>query len=304
MKPLLFWVSRLPFPILHRISDVGFLLLYFGVRYRRKTVRENLVRSFPEKAPNEIIRIEKQFYRNFADTLVETIKGFTISREELQSRVDFKSQDVAQELWRRGVNVAGISSHLANWEFIAQSISIEFQHLCLGVYKPLSDPKMNEAVVASRERFGMKMVPIRGVRRAIADAPDHPWLLGLLSDQAPHDYDKAFEVEFLGQKTYVVPGPGVLTVKLGLVPMWGGMRRTGRSRFEWWAEILTFDPPAKGWTEGDRAQMERISRAHRLSREDAEKALALILNYTVRLEAQIKMAPQDWLWSHRRWKNR
>jgi KDO2-lipid IV(A) lauroyltransferase len=148
------------------------------------------------------------------------------------------------------------------------------------------------------------MIPMKAVRRAIREDHGRPYLLGLLSDQAPHDYDKAFEVEFLNQQTFVVPGPGILTVQENLTPIWGWMRRTGRSRFEWGLEVLTFDPPRSGFTDSDRAQILRISKAHKISEADAARALALILSYSKKLEAQIEMAPQDWLWSHRRWKSR
>ncbi len=304
MIALLNLFSRLPFSVLHRVSDGIFLVLYSGLRYRRKVVRENLALAFPEKSEIERARIERLFYRNFADTLIETLKAFTMSEEELRSRIRFVSGDLARDLWQKQVNIAGISSHLANWEFLAQSLALDFEHLCYGVYKPLSSKRMNEAIVTSRERFGMKLVPMMRVRRALKEHQGRPYLLGLLSDQAPHDYEKAFEVVFLGQKTFVVPGPGILTVQLGLTPIWGWMRRIGRSQFEWGAEVLSTEPPEGGFSESDREQIERIARVHRISADQAGRALALIQRYSERLEAQIKMAPQDWLWSHRRWKSR
>ena len=76
---MIFWVrllSKLPFPVLHRISDGLYFLLYRMVGYRKRVVRENLLRAFPEKPLSEILSIEKAFFRNFTDILIETIKGF------------------------------------------------------------------------------------------------------------------------------------------------------------------------------------------------------------------------------------
>jgi len=304
MRILIELLSRLPFFVLHRISDLGYVLMYYGIGYRKKVVRENLARSFPEKSAQERLQIEKQFFRNFTDILIETIKTFTISEQELRSRIQFKTPEVARDLWEKQVNIAGISSHLANWELLAQSLSLDFKHLCFGVYKPLSNPKMNESVVRSRQRFGIRMVPMKAVRRAIRENHGRPYLLGLLSDQAPHDYERAFVVDFLNQKTHVVPGPGILTIQEGLTPIWGWMKRTGRSRFEWGVEVLGFDPPSGGFNASEQEQIQRIARVHKISEEEAARALALILSFSKKLEAQIKMAPQDWLWSHRRWKSR
>ncbi len=304
MKCLLTALSKLPFPVLHRISDSIAFFLYRVLKYRRKTVRENLLRAFPEMSEKQRLEIERDFYANFSDILIESIKNFSITEAELRSRCRFVNPEVAEELWNRRVNVAGISSHLANWEILALSLSLEFKHHCFGVYKPLANAEMDQWIKKSRTRFGIHMIPIKAVRQEIAGAPDKPWLLGLLSDQAPHDYEKAFRVTFLGQPTYVVPGPGLLTLEYGLVPIWGWMRRVGRSRFEWGVEILSEDPSGENWTDEDRAQIERLSRAHATPPKDIERALVLIRRYSERLEQKIREAPAEWLWSHRRWKSR
>lgn len=64
-------------------SDLLYIPLYYGVRYRRNIVRKNLVGSFPEKNQEEIIRIEKKFYHFFCDYMVETIKLFSMSKNRL-----------------------------------------------------------------------------------------------------------------------------------------------------------------------------------------------------------------------------
>jgi KDO2-lipid IV(A) lauroyltransferase len=307
MRPLIRLLSKLPFPVLHVLSSgIAFLMVrVFG--YRKKTVRGNLERSFPEKSKAEIRAIERQFYANFADILIETIKNFAITEAELRDRCRLTTPEVAKELWAKQVNVAGISSHLANWEILALSLSLEFQHHCYGVYKPLSDPKMDAEIRVSRQRFGIEMIPIKAVRGVLEQPPAKPWLLGLLGDQAPHDYEKAFEVQFLNQRTYVVPGPGLLTLEQGLTPIWGWMRRRpdlGRSRFEWGVEILSTEASGFEWTSADRAQIERIARVHAVSLETAERALALTRRVAERLEARIRENPADWLWTHRRWKAR
>jgi lauroyl/myristoyl acyltransferase len=56
------------------------------VGYRKKVVRTNLQNSFPEYAEEKRLLIERQFYGHFCDLIVESIKAFTISREELEKR--------------------------------------------------------------------------------------------------------------------------------------------------------------------------------------------------------------------------
>lgn len=302
---LLNMISMLPFPILHRLSDVSYFLVYVILGYRKKTVRENLRRSFPEKTEHEIIAIEKGFYRNFCDLMFETIKTSTIRKEEVLERCRLENPEFVEKLFQGGANVAGISSHMGNWEWMSLALSLSSRFKFLAVYKPLANSKLNKIVVGSRERFGAIFVPIKKLKVILDRSHDQPYLVGLLSDQAPHDYAKAFEFPFLNQSTYFVPGPGVLCVKRDLTPIYGWIRRVGRSRYEWKLEHLDEVIPAYlELTQEERTQVDRFSKAHRLSQEETVRALVITRKFVRRLEEEIKMAPQDWLWSHRRWKSR
>ncbi len=301
---LLAAVSRLPFFILHRFSDGLYYFLYYGLRYRRKVVRENLLRSFPERPLPEIVRIEKKFYSNFCDILIETLKNFSIPEKEFLDRCKYMTPGPEDQWFAEGRNIMGISSHLANWECLALALGHRFKQICYGVYKPLSNKKMDAFAVESRQHFGIRMIPIKKVREVMESPHDRPYVMGLLSDQAPHDYSRAFEVQFLNQKTFVVPGPGVLTVKNNLLPIWGWMRRTGRSRFEWGVEEIAVDAKTISWSEDDQKQIARMAEKHEMTLEQSAQALAIVIEYSKRLEAQIRSAPEDWLWSHRRWKSR
>ena len=65
------FMSVHPFWLLYLKSDFYFFLTYHVFRYRRKVVRENLLRSFPDKDLKSIKAIEKRFYLNLCDLVVE-----------------------------------------------------------------------------------------------------------------------------------------------------------------------------------------------------------------------------------------
>ena len=67
-----------PFWLLYICADLIYLISYYVVGYRKKTVLRNLKNSFPKKTDQEIHRITIAFYRHFADLVVETIKSFQI----------------------------------------------------------------------------------------------------------------------------------------------------------------------------------------------------------------------------------
>ena len=64
---LLWLYSSLPLCVQYVFSDFYYLVLYYLLRYRRRVVRRNLTHAFPEKSLEELIQIEKKFYRHLCD---------------------------------------------------------------------------------------------------------------------------------------------------------------------------------------------------------------------------------------------
>lgn len=82
---LLYLISLLPFWVIYLISDVAYGIIYYIVRYRRRVVDNNLALAFPEKTVAERQKIAKQFYKNFTDNFIETIKLLSISKKNSTS---------------------------------------------------------------------------------------------------------------------------------------------------------------------------------------------------------------------------
>lgn len=75
-------LSLLPLSALYILADGAYLLLYFVFGYRRKVVRENLLNALPDKTLEEILVIEKRFYRYLASLVFEIIKMGNISKKK------------------------------------------------------------------------------------------------------------------------------------------------------------------------------------------------------------------------------
>ena len=80
---------------MYLISDGLYLLVYHGIGYRKKVVFQNLKIAFPEKSDKERERIAKDFYHNFIDTIVETIKMISISNRTLNKRMGANIKSMA-----------------------------------------------------------------------------------------------------------------------------------------------------------------------------------------------------------------
>ena len=141
---LLKLLSCIPFRVMYVLSDCLYYVVYYIVRYRRPIVRRNLMESFPEKEEQEIIRIEKKFYRYFTDQVLESCKMATISPEEMSRRMKFTNMEAANAVLREGKTIGVYMGHYGNWEWVtAVSQHYQIPKKTFQIYKPLRHKAFN-----------------------------------------------------------------------------------------------------------------------------------------------------------------
>ena len=78
--------SYLPFFVLYFIADILYLFLYYVISYRKDVISKNISNSFGHLDPIERKKISKEFYKHLSDIMVESIKSFTITKNQLRKR--------------------------------------------------------------------------------------------------------------------------------------------------------------------------------------------------------------------------
>ena len=273
LKSIAIW----PYCVLHFLGDLIYPILYYVIRYRRKVVHNNLVNSFPEKSENEIIRIEKKFYRHFCSYVMETIKLMHVSDEEMRRRMRFTNSEIIEELRTDGRPFFIYLGHQGNWEYVT-SISLWIHPSLSGcqIYHPLSNKVMDKLIYRLRERFNTTGIPQKSALRSILSMmrEGKQPLLGLIADQRPRRYPEPEWMTFLNQDTPIITGGETLGRKLGAHFIYGSVKCIRRGYYE-----ITLHPivPVEG--------------------ED----FSYSKQYMRMLEADIREQPHLWLWSHKRW---
>src|SRR3546814_14082246 len=79
---LIYLLALLRGRVLYVLSDLGYVLLYHIIGYRKAVVFNNLKNAFPEKSKEERRQIARKFYRFLPDLLVEAIKMRSISTRD------------------------------------------------------------------------------------------------------------------------------------------------------------------------------------------------------------------------------
>lgn len=279
---LLSATARLPLCILYVLSDMAYFIVYYIVRYRRETVRQNLELIFGKDDRKKIIRIEKRFYRHLCDCIVETVKLLHISDKEIDRRVEVTNGEYIDEIIRSGHSVVLFLGHYGNWEWV-QAIIHHFKEPLVGgqVYKTLHDGVMDKIMLKIRSRFGLECIPQeKAVRRLLEIVRNkQEFVIGFISDQRPSGKILRHWTDFLGQATPYVVGGETIGNHVDARFVYLEMEKTGRGHYR-----LTFLP-----IEPDP--------------EDKEPD-PYTREFMKMLEKTIMRAPEYWLWSHKRWKRK
>lgn len=272
-------LSLLPLSFLYIISDGLYILIYKVFGYRKEVVKMNLRNSFPQKSEKELLVIEKQFYHHLGDLIVESIKNFSISTENLATHVHCKNPELLMHYYQQGRSVIAVTGHYANWEWPGTLFGYFTKHLPMGIYLPLNNKFWDSKMKSSRGKAGLQLVSPKQVGVFFKAHRDIPIGAGFIADQSPGNPRKAYWTTFLNQETAVQFGTEKYAKEFNCVVLYGKITKTGRGHYELEYFTLTEDP--KSLSPGVITEM-----------------------HTRFNEEIIRSAPQYWLWTHKRWKHK
>lgn len=269
--------SLLPLRILYLISDFLFFTVYHLIGYRRKIVSANLLNAFPEKSEKERLKIEKLFFRNLMDSVVETFKTLSASPNFLLRRVT-ANWEILERLHQSGKNCQIHLGHTFNWEWGHHVLQLNTDFQVLVVYGPLNNKIFERLLLKIRTRMGSDFIPSSEIKTAISMYNNTQYLLGLVADQSPSKPQQAYWMNFLHQPTGFIPGPERAARNLNIPVLFASITKKSRGRYHAELQIVSENPGSL--KEGE-----------------------LTRKYATLLEQNIRQQPENWLWSHRRWKH-
>ena len=267
--------------ILHLLSSLFYYPVYHIFRYRRKVVRDNLVKSFPEKEIKEIRSIEKKFYRSLCDYFVEMIKFYGMSEKKIRKHMDFTGMEKAKEMLDKGHSIVLYMGHLFNWEFVTSiTLHIEAEDLVIGdIYHPLENKRFDALVKRMRDQYGAESITMANTLRRIMQISKEKkkYLIGFIADQVPTWESINHWLDFFHRDTPVFTGTEKIAQRTGASLFYGRMERVKRGKYVMHLELMA-------------------ENAAELKEFEATNM------YYERLTENIRQSPELWLWTHKRWK--
>jgi Kdo2-lipid IVA lauroyltransferase/acyltransferase len=270
-------LSWIPLALWYPFASFLAFLSWRVIPYRRHVVEANLRASFPEWDDAARERVIRDYYRGFADMLVELVHSLRLTRAELEQRVILRNAALVRDEVARGKPVLIVAAHQCNWEWMLLAFSTQLGMPVDAAYKPLIDSWAEREMLKLRSRFGARLIPAQELLGNIIQQRNAPRAIAMVADQEPVTSERKHWVKFLNRDTAFFLGAEEIARSTRYAACFAGLKRVARGHYE-----VEFVPLA--------AAGERLQPGEFTSR------------YAGLVEQQIRQAPADWPWSHKRWK--
>ncbi|NQT75024.1 MAG: mitochondrial fission ELM1 family protein [Candidatus Omnitrophica bacterium] len=246
---------------------------------RRSIAYANLKAAFPEKDAGEISGISRQHFRNLGMSIIELLKVPVMGKGYLGKYVSIENIDRIRAARDKGKGVIILAAHFGNWEISSLATSARGY----GMYVFAREQKyarLNNLLNRYREMTGCKVVAKGFSVRDIIKTLHDNGIVAMLADQDAGA--NGVFVEFLGRPASTAQGAVSFALRTGAIILPSFTLRVGPK-----GHVLEIGEPLG-----------------LINTQDKKKDLkANLEKITSILEAFIKRFPDQWLWSHKRWKS-
>lgn len=267
-------VSRLPWSIQRGLADALGWVAFALVRVRRKVVEANLRLCFPELDAPARRRLARRHYQSLALGILEVARCWWREPADLPPH-RIEGLDLLRAAAAKGKGVLLVSGHFTTLEITGRMLALAHSIACL--YRDPNNPVLAAHLRRHRSAWATRAIEMRDLRG----------LLGALR---------------AGEVVWYAPDQGKRTAQSELLPFFGEPcitnTSTPRLAAMTGAEILTFHARRKA--DGSYALTLAPAPVGIPSGDPAADTVRLVRE----LEAAIRLAPEQYLWVHRRFKAR
>jgi KDO2-lipid IV(A) lauroyltransferase len=273
---LLRLLSWFPLRLLYWLAVLPAWVLYWLPWRKHQIIRTNLEIAFPEESARAHRRMHRQNLAEMVRLILEMgAVWYWPARKIRRAIKHIKGQRHLDEARTAGRGVLLVAGHHGNWEINALYAGLDGPFS--GLYKAPRDQNIDQALSASRKRFGASLIAAGSpAMRDILKALRAGSTVGLLMDQQPRLGQGVF-APFFGHPALTMTLVQRLARKTGCAVVFSDCQRL---------------PRGQGWSLNYRALPAAVA--------DADPVRAAgALNHC--LEDAIRQAPAQYLWLYKRY---
>ncbi len=241
----------------------------------KKLIHTNIKRAFPKINPKQLNYITQKMWNNYGRIFAEYMFVKNFRNNKLNSHITVNGQEILDEIKKKNKSVIFVSGHFSNFELMVMHIEKSGIKLC-GIYRPLNNFFLNVLMEKIRKKYICKNPIKKGIWRLkeIIYLQKKNYSTIVMIDQR---LSQGIKSKFFNQDalTTTIPAQLVKKFKLEVVPIF--IERFDNIKFR-----ITVHKP--------------IEFLNQFSIKEITDELNRIL------EKMILKKPEQWIWSHNRWK--
>tara|TARA_B110000495_G_scaffold198716_1_gene210943 strand:- start:223 stop:1083 length:861 start_codon:yes stop_codon:yes gene_type:complete len=254
----------------------GKIVSLIGPFFRSKNLIEsNILKALPNLRRNEIKNISKKMWNNYGRILAEYVFIKNFRTVKLKNNMQIVGQAILDKIKKDNEPVIFISGHFNNFELMAMQIEKAGINLAV-IYRPLNNKFLNFLMERIRKKYICKNQIKKGISgtKQLLSFFKKKTSIALMIDQRVSQGIKSnfFKYEAL---TTTIPAQFVKKFKCKVIPIY--IERINNVNFK-----MTVHDPLQ------------------YSNDQTIESITFDLN--CRLEKMILKNPEQWIWSHNRWK--
>lgn len=247
-------------------------------------MRVNLKMCFASLKDDEIERLIKKNYYNFALFGAEFLLNQNTTKEQILSKISFENEELFNSVLSQNRPIIVQTAHYGNWELFSLAMAARYGAVSI-IGRALDSAKMNEILSANRTRFDIELIEKKSAVKQALKALNNRRLLGILVDQNTAK-NEGLECEFFSHKIMHTHAASVFASKSGaiIVPAFIERNESEDDSFK----IVFYEP----------IDMQVLSQNH--SKEEALRLATQAQSDAT--AAQISKKPDEYFWMHKKFK--
>ena len=256
-------------------------LLFVALASRRRRALENLQLAFPRMSATDRRRVCRGSFQHLGLMLFELCAVLTAPPERILAGITVVGMEHLKDAMTKHGRALILTAHLGNWELLALAHRLTGIPTAV-VMRPLDAAWFDTLADQLRRRSGIELIDKRNALRPVLSALNRGRMVALLMDQNASRREGTF-VTFFGRPASTSKSLAVLALRTRtpVLPIFIYRERLGKHRIE-------IQPALDGQAAGDSEQT----------------ITELTQRCTTSIEAAVRVAPEQWLWVHDRWRTK